>query len=113
MYTTPNVHHPQCGHSNRCGQVSSHLAHEANAEDTFSLSGKLSNPNTHTQPGFLATLVRTNKNRAVYDPTHKEVLAAYKREYGKLPSLGDDVTDDEEEDEGGDEDSQESDVDMD
>ena len=30
-------------------QVSAHLAHEGNAEDTFSLSGRLSNDNTHTR----------------------------------------------------------------
>ena len=76
-------------------QVSSHVAHEGNAEETFSLSGRLSNDNTHTQPGFLATLVRINKNRGLYNPSWNEIMAAYKRKHHKLPTLGDDVTDDE------------------
>ncbi|KAL1500555.1 hypothetical protein AB1Y20_013210 [Prymnesium parvum] len=79
-------------------QVASHRGNEANAEDTFSLSGSLSNRNTHTQPGFLATLVRINKNRRVSEPTWKAILSAYKHKHRKLPTLGDDVTDDEDED---------------
>ena len=75
-------------------QVSSHLAHEGNAEETFSLSGKLSNDNTHTQPGFLATLVRINKNRSRCDPSAPAILKGYKAKYGKLPELGEDVVPD-------------------
>ena len=75
-------------------QVSSHLAHEGNAEETFSLSGKLSNDNTHTQPGFLATLVRINKNRSRCDPSASDILKGYKKKYGKLPELGEDVVPD-------------------
>ena len=55
------------------------LAHEGNAEDTFSLSGKLSNDNKTTRPGFLANMVRINKNRAVCDPSPSLILAEYKR----------------------------------
>ena len=86
-------------------QVNSHLGNEANAEDTFSLSGKLSNPNTKTGPGYLASLVRINKNRACLDPVSKVVLTAYKLKFRKLPTMGDDVTDDEGSDagDGGDE----------
>ena len=84
-------------------QVSSHLAHEGNAEETFSLSGRLSNDNTHTQPGFLATLVRINKNRRLHNPSWKEIMGLYKRKYHKLPTLGDDVTDDEDASQDGDE----------
>ena len=76
-------------------QVSAHLAHEGNAEETFSLAGRLSHDNTHTQPGFLSALVRTNKNRSAYDPPVKAILGQYKSEYRKLPDLGDDVTDNE------------------
>lgn len=83
-------------------QVSSHLGHEANAEDTFSLSGKLSNPNTKTGPGFLASMVRVNKNRSAHDPSSKAVLGAYKKKHRKLPTLGEDVTDDEGSDQGDD-----------
>jgi hypothetical protein len=76
-------------------QVSSHVAHEGNAEETFSLSGRLSNDNTKMQPGFLATLVRVNKNRPLHNPSSSAILAGYKRKYHKLPTMGDDVTDDE------------------
>ena len=76
-------------------QVHSHLAHEANAEETFSLPGKLSDPNARGDPGFLKRRTRINKNRAVYDPSASVVLKAYKAKYRTLPILGDDVTDDE------------------
>ena len=76
-------------------QVHSHLAHEANAEETFSLSGRLSDPNARGDPGFLERRTRINKNRSVHDPSQEAVLKAYKAKYRKLPELGDDVTDDE------------------
>jgi hypothetical protein len=85
-------------------QVSAHLAHEGNAEETFSLGGNLSNSNTKTQPGFLATLVRINKNRKVYEPNDKDILCSYKKKFRKLPMLGDDVTDDEDDNEDGEDD---------
>jgi hypothetical protein len=88
--------------------VSSHLAHEGNAEETFSLSGRLSNSNTHTLPGFLATLVRINKNRSLCDPSWKEILGGYKRKHRKLPRMGDDVSDDED-DEDADDDAEDDD----
>jgi len=47
-------------------QVHSYLAREANAEETFSLSGKLSDPNVRGDPGFLERRTRINKNRSVY-----------------------------------------------
>ena len=49
-------------------QLHSHLAHEANAEETFSLSGRLSDPNARGDPGFLERRTRINKNWPVYDP---------------------------------------------
>ena len=60
-------------------------------EDTFSLSGKLSNRNGCTQPGHLCTLTRVNRNKRIYKPPWKDILAAYVKEYRKLPRLGDDV----------------------
>lgn len=72
-------------------QVSCHLAHEGNAEETFSLSGTLSNPNTKTDPGFLSKVVRVNQNRHCCSPKPNDILKAYKRKYKKLPLLGDDV----------------------
>lgn len=54
-----------------------HISAEANAEDTFSLAGSLSDDNTHTGPDFLSRLTRTNKNRKRCDPPAKSVLAKY------------------------------------
>ena len=79
-------------------QTASHRPHEGNAEDTFSLSGRLSNRNTHTNPSFLSTLVRINKNKKSKKPNEKECLTAYKLKHTTLPTLGEDVTDDEGED---------------
>ena len=41
---------------------------ESNAEETFSLSSKLSDDNGHTTSDFLSRLVRINSNRKVYNP---------------------------------------------
>ena len=74
-------------------QMSSHRPHEANCEETFSLSNKLSDDNGKTLPGFLAALVRITKNRTACDPNPTDILKDYVKEYKKLPELGDDVTD--------------------
>ena len=74
-------------------QTASHRPHEGNAEETFSLSGRLSSDNTHTDPSFLSTLVRINKNKSSLKPTAKMIGESYKRKYRKFPSLGDDVSD--------------------
>ena len=59
------------------------LAVESNAENTFSLSGKLSDDNGKTDPGFLACLTRINHNRARCNPESKRVLTAYRSKHGK------------------------------
>ena len=58
------------------------MPHEGNSENTFSLSGKLSNPNTHTGPDFLSRLVRMNKNKVAHKPTTKRLRALYRSRYG-------------------------------
>ena len=55
------------------------------------------------RPGFLQRLVRINKNRANYEPTHKEILKGYMRKYRKMPTLGEDVSDAESEGDEGEE----------
>ena len=65
--------------------MASHMCHEANAESTFSLSGSLSNSNTHTDPSFLSTMVRINKNKVFFNPTSEMVFKAYKRKFGNVP----------------------------
>ena len=92
-------------------RLAAHLCHEANAESTFSLSGGLSNSNTHTDPSFLSTCVRINKNKAVCNPASKVVFEAYRSKFGKVPdenmvedvegAEGQEVSDDESEGEGG------------
>ena len=67
-------------------RVSSHMCHEGNAESTFSLSGGLSNGNKHTDPAFLSTMVRTNKNKHIYDPPSDIVFKAYRSKFGKVPN---------------------------
>ena len=79
-------------------QVSSHLAHEGNAEETFSLSGRLSNSNGKTGSSFLSTLTRINKNRSRCDPSADIIFNAYKRKHRKLPTLAQDFTDAESDD---------------
>lgn len=71
-------------------EVMSHISIEANSEDTFSLSKKLSNPNTHTKPDMLSTLVRIQANKKVHKPAAKKVFEAYVEKWGDTP-LGDDV----------------------
>ena len=61
------------------------MAVESNAENTFSLSGKLSNDITVRidSAGFLVDAdTKINSNRAAYKPKQNEVLAAYVSEYG-------------------------------
>lgn len=79
-------------------QVSSHLAHEGNAEETFSLSGRLSNSNGKTGSSFLSTLTRINKNRSRCDPSADVIFKAYKKKHRKLPTLAEDFTDAESDD---------------
>ena len=78
------------------------LAVESNAENTFSLSGKLSCDNGKTEPTFLATLTKINSNRAAYKPPVKKVLGAYVSKHGQNAGV-----------ESGDEDLGESDVESD
>jgi len=65
-------------------RLAADLPHEANAESTFSLSGRLSSDNTHTSPGGLSTFVRINKNRAVYEPKREETFKAYRQKFGQV-----------------------------
>lgn len=73
-------------------QTAVHVCSEANAEDTFSLSGSLSNENTHTGADFLACLTRINRNKRRYKPPAQVVLNKYIVKFRECPMLGDDVT---------------------
>lgn len=56
-------------------QTCVHIPHEANAEDTFSLSGSLSNDNGQTGSAFLSRLTRMARNRARFDPSSSQVYS--------------------------------------
>ena len=73
-------------------RMNSHISSEANAESTFSLSGKLSNNNRQTDSDNLSCLVRIESNRKNYTPSSDEVFKAYKSKFGNT-TLGDDVED--------------------
>ena len=66
------------------------MPHEGNSENTFSLSGKLSNGNTHTEPDHLSRLVRINKNKGVCKPTHELLRRKYRMKFAASPE-GEDV----------------------
>lgn len=73
-------------------QTCVHIGHEANAEDTFSLSGSLSNENTHTGINFLSRLTRIRKNKKRFTPATYDVLNKYLDKFSK-PKDGEDVQD--------------------
>ena len=85
-------------------QCASHICHEANVEQIFSLAKKLSDPNL--DPNNLATMVRIAYNQKFYMPPVKDILAMYLQKYGKAGAQGEGMTHD-------DSDQQESDVDVD
>jgi hypothetical protein len=63
--------------------VAAHLPSEQNAEETFSLAGKVSNENTRTASMKMAAMVRITENRASYDPSDKEIEICYNDKYRK------------------------------
>ena len=66
-------------------QTASHLPHEGNVEQIFSLGGRLSDPNMN--PAYLATLVFMGANQKVFMPPVKEVWQRYLRKFTKQGKL--------------------------
>ena len=66
-------------------QVASHLPHEGNVEQIFSLGGRLSDPNMN--PAYLATLVFIGSNEKAYMPPVKDILQRYLRKFSKHGKL--------------------------
>merc|ERR1711965_122750 len=58
-------------------QVSSHLPHEANTEQLFSLAGNLSDDNGKMDPYRLSVWVSIAANRKVFMPSTKAILERY------------------------------------
>ena len=62
-------------------QCASHLLHEANVEQIFSLAGRLSDLNL--DPDQLAMLVRIHFNKKAWMPTTDEIRELYFKKYRK------------------------------
>ena len=66
-------------------QTASHLPHEGNVEQIFSLGGRLSDPNMN--PAYLATLVFIGSNLKVYMPPMKDIFQRYLCKFSKNGKL--------------------------
>ena len=66
-------------------QTTSHLPHEGNVEQIFSLGGRLSDPNMN--PAYLATLVFVGSNIKVYMPPKLDIWQRYLRKFSKNGKL--------------------------
>ena len=66
-------------------QTASHLPHEGNVEQIFSLGGRLSDPNMN--PEYLATLVFIGANETVYMPPTKDIWQRYLLKFTKNGKL--------------------------
>ena len=64
-------------------QVSSHLCHEANTEQLFSLAGGMSDDNGKMDPYRLSIWVSIAANRKVFMPTKKAILQRYMAKFSK------------------------------
>ena len=62
-------------------QCASHLHHQANVEQIFSLAGRLSDPNL--DPHLLPTLVRFHFNKKTFMPSKQAIRERYYRKYHK------------------------------
>lgn len=60
-------------------QVSSHLAHEGDTEQLFSISKGLADPNTH--PSFLRILTKISSNKKIYKPSHTRIWDRYQAKF--------------------------------
>ena len=64
-------------------QVSSHLPHEANTEQLFSLAGNISDDNGKMDPYRLGIWVSIAANHRTYEPPIKDILARYMAKFSK------------------------------
>ena len=62
-------------------QCASHLPHEANVEQIFSLAGKLADPNLGSDK--LSMLTRVHFNKKAFTPTVSDIRVRYLVKYGK------------------------------
>ena len=64
-------------------QVSSHMGHEANTEQLFSLAGRLSDENGRGDPERLGVWASIAANASTYMPTHKQILQRYMSKFAQ------------------------------
>ena len=70
-------------------QTASHLPHEANSEQTFSVAGKLTDPNM--SPDYLGKLASIAINQKVFKPCVPAIQELYYKKYSKYGKLGEDT----------------------
>ena len=63
------------------------MPHEGNTEQTFSLSGRIADPNM--DPAYLGSLTSIASNMTVYKPHWKAILKLYRSKYTKGGKLED------------------------
>ena len=68
-------------------QVVSHLCHEGNTEQLFSLSGALSDDNCKMHPDNLATWTSVGANMGTYKPPLKDIIKRYYKKFGNNAEL--------------------------
>ena len=66
-------------------QTASHLPHEGNVEQIFSLGGRLSDLNMN--PSYLATLIFIGSNLKIFMPSKKDIFQRYLRKFSKHGKL--------------------------
>ena len=71
-------------------QVSAHILTEANCEDFFSLTGRLSNENGCTEAAFMSRLARISRNKSGFTPNPAALYKAYLKKFNKV-NFGEDV----------------------
>ena len=70
-------------------QTASHIAHEANSEQLFSLAGRLADPNL--EPRELGVLAKIASNALVYKPDYDDILQRYMDKFAKKNAGGEQV----------------------
>ena len=68
-------------------QVSSHLCHEANTEQLFSVAGNLSDDNGKMNPFSLSVWTSIAANSSVFKPTTEAILKRYMSKFSKNGAL--------------------------
>ena len=76
-------------------QVSSHISHEANTEQLFSLAGGLSDDNGKMSPENLAVWTAIGANLKIYMPSDDAIKQRYKEKYCKKGTASDELLADE------------------